>query len=238
MKEIKLLAFDVETAPNLVYTWGLHNQFVAVNQIVAPSRVLCWAAKWLGTKTLITGSEWDDSPKDMMVRLRDLLDKADAVITYNGDRFDFPRIMGEFAIHGILPPAPVTSIDLYKTAKKLGLPSGKLEYVVSVLTGEHKMETGGFELWRGVLAEDGSAQRKMLKYNKQDVQILEKLYYELRPYMKAHPFLGSMKGEGCPACTATNVQKRGYRRTKAFLMERLQCQECGTWFTGARKKVV
>ena len=45
---MRLLFFDLETSPNLVYTWGLFNQNIGINQIVEPTRVLCFGAQWLG----------------------------------------------------------------------------------------------------------------------------------------------------------------------------------------------
>jgi len=49
---IKILEIDIETAPSLVYTWGLFNQNIGVNQIVKPGYMLCWAAKFQHQKTM------------------------------------------------------------------------------------------------------------------------------------------------------------------------------------------
>ena len=72
--------------------------------------MICFAGKFIGENN--TSSQWTHTREDMLLGIRDLLDEA--VVTYNGDRFDLPKMMGEFALAGIKPPAPVTSIDVLK----------------------------------------------------------------------------------------------------------------------------
>jgi hypothetical protein len=45
-----IVTLDIETFPNLVYTWGLWKQTVGVNQIVRDWSLasICW--KWLGDR--------------------------------------------------------------------------------------------------------------------------------------------------------------------------------------------
>jgi ribonuclease D len=76
----------------------------------------------------------------------------------------------------------------------------------------------------------------MGKYCKQDVKLLEKLYLKVRPFIKNHPHLGKAAHE-CGACNSNHVQSRGYRRTKYFRIQRLQCQACGQWQDGKREKI-
>ena len=44
----RVLLFDIETAPILAHVWGLWDNNVALNQIIADWHVLSWSAKWLG----------------------------------------------------------------------------------------------------------------------------------------------------------------------------------------------
>ena len=44
---MNILLIDIETAPNKVYTWGLWNQNVSLNQIDEVGYTLCWAATWV-----------------------------------------------------------------------------------------------------------------------------------------------------------------------------------------------
>lgn len=229
----KILLLDIETSPAMAYVWKLFDENIGLDQLISPSRMLCWAAKWYGG-----GYHQADERKGrrrMLATLHDLLGEADAVVTYNGNRFDLPKINGEFVSAGMRPVAPTPSIDLYKTVKQLGYQSNKLMFVAKHLGIGKKIETGGFKLWADVLDGDKKAWAKMLRYNKQDVALLERLYAELRPFIKSHPALHTRE-ERCPVCGSLNVQRRGIRRTKACLIERLHCQGCGAWVDGSRQR--
>lgn len=229
----KILLLDIETAPATAYVWKLFDENIGLEQLIAPSRMLCWAAKWYRGDW-----HWADERGNrlaMLKTLHALLSEADAVVTYNGDRFDLPKINGEFVSAGLNPVPPIPSIDLYRTVKKLGYQSSKLLFVAKYLGIGQKVDTHGFKLWADVMAGAEGAWAKMLRYNKQDVALLEKLYTKLRPYIKAHPALHT-HNENCPVCGAAKVQRRGSRHTKAFTIERLHCQGCGTWFDGRRSR--
>lgn len=233
----KILLLDIETLPGLAYVWSLWGENIPLERLIRPGRVVCWAAQWLGEKEVMFGAEWEDGGRDRMLdRIFHLLAQADAVITYNGDKFDLPKLLGEFATEGLGHPGPSASIDLYKTVKKLGLQSNKLAFAAPHLKIGEKIKTEGFSLWAGVDAGDYRAQNKMKKYNQQDTRLLGRLYKALRPFIKSHPYLGDKAG-ACPACGSSRVQRRGNRRTKSFLVERLHCQGCGAWSDGVRRKI-
>lgn len=237
MPKPKILLLDIETAPSIAYVWRLFDENISVDQIISPTRMICWASKWYGQKDISFASEWNDGPVEMVVKIWEKMEEADAVVTYNGDKFDLPKLMGEFATMGLGNPGPVTSIDLYKTVRKLGLASSKLQFVAPHLGIGEKVKNEGFRLWARVLDGDPRAQDEMEKYNRQDTKLLERLYKRLRPFIKNHPYLGMGSPASCPVCTSTRVQRRGIRRTKSFIIERLHCQACGAWGDGSRSKV-
>lgn len=232
----KILSLDIETKPAVVYTFQAYDVNISPDQVIDPGGVLCFAAKWVGKREMFFASEWTHSRVEMLELLRDLLADADAVISYNGNRFDLPKIQGEFALAGLAPPAPVTSIDVLKAVKKLGFMINKLAFIGPLLGLGRKLKHEGFGLWRSVVEGDPKAQERMMRYNKQDVLLLEKLYTRIKPYIADHPHLGDEKGL-CGSCGSDHQQKRGFRRTKFFKTERLQCQSCGAWSTGKRLKV-
>jgi len=47
---MKILMLDIETTPMQVYTWGLWDQNIGINQIIKPTEMLCFGAKWQGKK--------------------------------------------------------------------------------------------------------------------------------------------------------------------------------------------
>lgn len=233
----KVLILDIETKPATAYVWRLFKENVGIDQIVDPGGMICFGAKWIGDKTVMMYSDWEHGHEEMVRAAHALLSEADGVVTYNGDKFDLPKLNGEFVLAGLKPPPPPTSIDVCKTTRSLGFVSRKLDFVGPMLKVGKKVEHEGFKLWRKVMEGDEASQAKMEKYCAQDVRLLEKVYKKLRPYIKNHPHLDLEKAEACGACGSYNVQRRGFRRTRLFKIQRLQCQNCGSWSDGSRKKI-
>ena len=232
----KILVLDIETKPALVYAFQMYDTNILPEQIVDTGGLLCFCAHWVGTKDFMFFSEWHDGPLGMAVALRELLNEADAVVTYNGNKFDIPKIRGHLILEGLKPFAPPTSIDLIKTVKSFGFDMNKLAHIGPLLGVGRKMKHEGFSLWRSVMEHDEKAQKRMQKYCVQDVRVTARLYARILPFIQDHPHLGDNKG-ACGACGSDHIQSRGYRRTKFFKVQRLQCQECGSWSTGKRTKI-
>lgn len=237
MSEPRILFLDIETRPAVVYSWGLFDVTVGLDQVIDPGGTICFGAKWAGQRKTMFWSDWDHGHDEMVRAAHRLISEADAIVTYNGDRFDLPKLQGEFITANLPPPPPATSIDVYKSVKKLGMLSNKLAFVGPRLTGDDKIKHEGFRLWSAVIAGDEKAQKKMQRYCAQDVVLLEKVYQRVLPYIPNHPHLGFRAATACGACGSSNTQRRGVRRTKASFIERIQCQDCSSWGTGKRSKV-
>lgn len=228
---MKILLLDIETAPNIVHTWGLYNQNVGINQIQQPGYVLCWAAKWYKDETMHFGSR-QDGQKRMLRPIHKLMTDADAIVHYNGKKFDVPMLHTEFIQQGMQPPAPSKEIDLLLTARdQFRWPSNKLDFVSRALRVGHKVQHEGHELWTKCMAGDKRAWSRMRKYNEGDVLLLEKLYTKFLPWIKRHPLHGTFAdGEPvCPNCGGYNLTRQGYARTVVQKYARLKCNDCGKW---------
>lgn len=240
MSKPKILFLDCETRPALAYVWRLHDENVGLEQLIEPSNILSVGWKWAGRRPVQYADVWPvRDPKSRLAMLQsawEALHVADAVVTFNGDRFDLPKLTGEFLVAGLPPTPPIASIDLYKTIKKMGFTSGKLAHAGPLLGCGDKIHTGGFKLWKDYMDGDPKARASMKKYNRQDVVLLEKVYQRVRPYITGHAYIRSETGT-CPACGSTDIQHRGTRPTRAFRVERLNCLNCGHWFPGKRSKV-
>lgn len=231
---MKILFLDIETAPNLVTVWGLWNQNVAINQIMDAGYVLCWAAKWFGEDIVMFDSIYHSKPKKMLTKIHKLLDEADAVVHYNGSKFDIPTLNKEFILHKLAPPAPYKQIDLLKTARsQFKFPSNKLDYIAQALNLGKKIKHRGHELWIACMNKNQDAWIEMEEYNIQDVVLLERVYNTLLPWIKHHPNLGlyqELSGLVCPHCASTMYQKRGFHYTASYKYQRYQCKNCKSWF--------
>lgn len=216
--------------------WRLFDQNVALNQVIEAGRTICVGLKWVGEKQTTVFSEWEHGWQDMIEGVHAMMSEADGVITYNGDKFDLPILRGDFAEAGLPPPPPVPSIDVLKTTRTFKRLSSKLDYINGVFGIARKLDTGGFDLWRGVMDGNPAAQRKMARYCAQDVKALEALYLRVLPYIKTHPHLHGRGSGSCPNCGSLRIQSRGSYATRCFTYQRLYCRDCGGWHRGKGQK--
>lgn len=228
---MKLLLLDIETAPNVAYVWRLFDYSVPIDHLVDAGYVICWTAKFLGEKEVYSASVLDGD-EHMIRQIHQLLDEADGVITYNGNRFDLPTLNKDFLQRDLTPPAPYKRVDLYQVVKRnFKFPSNKLDYVCQALGLGSKVKHRGMDLWKDCMAGKESAVAEMLKYNKQDVVLLEKLYDVLLPWIKTSVNHSVLSGKlVCPNCGKEHYHRRGFVLTNAGKYARYHCQSCGTWF--------
>lgn len=238
---MKILALDIETAPNRAFVWGLWDQNVATSQVIESSYILCWAAKWLGDKEMFFDSvQGGRSPAQMLKRIWKLLDEADVVIHYNGLKFDIPTLNKEFIKNGMQPPSPYKQLDMMRVVKHaFRFESNKLDYVSEALKIGQKHKHEGFALWVKCMENDPKAWRTMERYNRGDVRLLERLYTRLRPWIQKHPNWSAHKsGLCCPKCGSERVQQRGTQVAQTMTYLRYHCQSCGGWFRGNKSTSV
>jgi DNA polymerase elongation subunit (family B) len=233
----RILLIDIETSPNTASVWGIWQQNVSLNQLLESSQTICYAAKWLGDDDVMFDSIHRTSHKKMLKSVHKLLDEADAIIHYNGARFDIPTLNKEFLLANMHPPSPSKQIDLLSVARRqFRFVSNKLDYVAQSLGLGKKVDHEGHELWLKCMNKDKDAWKRMEEYNKNDVILLEKVYEKFKPWCKQHINMSLFDDEihTCPNCGGTHYQKRGFSYTNSCKYQRLQCQDCGNWFRDTR----
>lgn len=236
--QLKILTLDIETLPNEVWTWGLFNQNISIGQIKEPGRVFAFAAKWVGNREVAFHSDHHDGHHEMLVKVWEMLNEADIVVTYNGISFDIPHLQWEFMQAGLGPPKPYKQIDLLRVVRKqFRAPSNKLDYISQRLGIGHKTHHEGFGLWVDCMAGDEKAWKKMMTYNKQDVRLTEKLYFYLLPWLTSVPHLGQMEGKehSCPYCGGTKLVRDGTAHAFVTSYRLYQCKNCTAWVRGTKK---
>lgn len=237
-KQPKILLLDIETSPNLGWIWGKYEQDVI--KFKREWFILCFSAKWLDTPKIITKclpdyrlykkDAYDD--KELIKDLWLLLNEADIVVAHNGDKFDIKKINSRIVFHGMQPPAPFQSVDTLKIARRyFGFTSNKLaDLVKSLSIGKEKINTGGFDLWIRCLAGNLTAWKEMSLYNKRDVELLEAVYYRLKPWDISHPNHSVYSAtQVCSRCGSDKLQSRGSYVSKTLTYRRFWCVKCGGW---------
>lgn len=234
--DARILLLDIETAPNRAFVWGTWKQNINPDWIDANGYVLCWTAKWLGEDESQFLRLKNKNHKALLYPIHKMLHEASAVIHYNGTDFDIPTLNKEFLTHGLTPPSPYKQIDLLRTMReKFRFPNNKLDYICKTLSIGEKLRHEGPQLWLDCMKDEPKAWEKMESYNRRDVDILERLYRRLLPWIKNHPNRAAMSGfEACPSCESTNFKRDGTYLANQLKYERYRCSECGTWFRGTK----
>lgn len=236
-----IVTLDIETFPNLVYTWGLWKQTIGVNQIVRDWSIasMCW--KWMGDRKI----EYVDTEADptddglILAQLWEVLDRADIVVGQNSKHFDVRKLNARFIEAGFGPPSPYKQIDTKVEASKVAMfTSNRLEWLAAHLTDvpkdKHK-DFPGFDLWSECLKGNPKAWAAMRKYNPRDVVATEKVYLKLRPWIVGHPNVAIYEPSGkvrCPKCGSHHVEARGLYHTQVTTRQRYHCKKCGGWSWG------
>jgi hypothetical protein len=235
----RVLLWDIETAPILGWAWEqFDTNLAAVEQ---DSYLLCYAWKWLDTRTI----RWvglpdtpgykpgDRDDRWLAGELWTLLDTADWVIAHNGDRFDRRKAQTRFAHHGLPPPHSYQTIDTLKEARRyFNMPSHSLGELGRAFLDIEKEPHEGIRLWRGCMDGEEAAWRKMRRYNKRDVQLLEHVYTILQPWLGSpghttpNMNLWSQGERVCPKCGSRDLTMIGtFRRTHEY--QEWRCGNCG-----------
>lgn len=239
----KILLLDIETAPSLGYAWTKYD-----TNIIEFERdwfILCFGFKWVGEKGVTVRALPDykgyrKQPCNDEALIRDihaLLDEADIVVAHNGDSFDIKKINARFLVHGLKPPSTYKTVDTLKWARKhFKFDSNKLNDLGRVLGVGTKVPHVGFALWKGCMSGELEAWEVMKQYNAQDVVLLEEVYLRLRPWGN-HPDVtlyapGVAGAPACPSCGSGHVHRRGVAVARSRRYQRLNCQDCGSWFQG------
>ena len=232
----KILVLDIETAPLKAFIWKLWKENIPINSIISDWFCICWSAKWLFNSDIYSDcatpkEALNEDDSRVMISLKSLLDEADIVLTYNGNKFDIPRINSRLLLNNINPPKPFTSLDLYThVKKKFNLSSNKLDYLATILHLPNKLYTD-FNLWKACTEGNKDALDRMVEYNKYDVELLESVYLKVRPWIQGHPNLGlylETDKPVCPNCGSHLLQDAGYYYTSTNRYKLYQC-ECGAF---------
>ena len=230
-----ILLFDVETTPMLGWAWHKFRPYI--DDIERGTHLLCVSWQWYGEKHTHFMAQWDDpewaawSEDDtwLAVRMHALLDAAEIVVAFNGDRFDVRKVNKSIRFADLGPPSPYQTVDPFKVGRTyFAEDSHRLKHLsLRYHDGEKVPHPGGMDLWFGCMAGTVKDQRLMERYNRQDVRLLRAEYVDVRAWMapgrKAHPNMGhwnqKAKQEGrvvCPKCGHERVRvnpREGMHRT-------------------------
>ena len=230
---MRRLYFDCETSPNVVYSWRIGYKLeIPHDNIIEERRIICLSYKWESGDKVQTLT-WDRNQDDAELcrKFAKIAASADEIVAHNGDRFDIKWFRTRCIIHGVEAQPKYTTVDTLKLAKAGFLfNSNRLDYLGSILVGQRKKDTGGFGLWKAVIAGDRKALKNMVEYCEQDVRLLESVHKKLMHYSPHRTHVGVLAGgfkHHCPQCGSDDV-KRNRKKVTAMGTAQVQmvCNAC------------
>lgn len=232
-RKFKRLFFDIETSPNIVYSWNVGRKInLDYTNIVEERAIITICYKWEHEKT-VHHLKWNKgNDKAMLQEFSKVMNEADECIGHNSDNFDTKWVRTRCLYHNISMLPEFTSIDTLKVSRgSFRFNSNRLNYIGQYLGVGKKKDTGGFDLWKDVLKGSTKALNHMIAYCKQDVLLLEKVFHKLNPYIKHKTHVGILEGKGansCPKCGSTHIISNGFRiSARGTVKRRYQCTDCG-----------
>ena len=234
----KILIFDIETSFNELHlrTFQLLDKqprMLPFDSITRERNILTSAWKWLGEKktdSIAVSRKSPDDDKQIVKKMLSLFEEADAVVAHYGDKFDMKYILTRAVYHNLPPPPPVKQIDTYKIAKsKFLFNCNRLDYLGKFLGLGRKIKTNQ-KLWDDCMDGKQKAINDMATYNRQDVDLLEKVYKRLCPFVPPKVNAAIINGNYCcPGCGSKSVQARGFGVNRTTRYQKYQCRSCGLW---------
>lgn len=240
----KILLLDIETAPDVVWTWGMYQ----ANAIAVKENwyILSYAAKWFH-EDRITVRGLDDFDEysggssteyDLLKELWYLLDEADIVVAHNGASFDIKKVNARLIDQDFTPYSPVKVVDTKRDLKKVAnYSSNRLNWLCKQFKiGSKTMEHQDFQMWQGCMNGDKDSWKQMKKYNKHDVKLLEQLYIKIAAWIPQPDYRNGKEVCANPSCGSSSIIKKGKVLAMTRIYQSYLCNYCGTRFRGKKSE--
>lgn len=235
MPKPKILLWDIETKPIKAWIWKPGSKINVTHDMIVDGQqtdIICICYKWLGEKKVYSldwGLKKQDSSK-MIEDFTKVVEQADIIIGHNGDSFDMKHLNTQRLLKGQPPILWPTSEDTLKMVRKhFNFSSNRLDFLSKTLVGGGK-DRMTFRDWVDIVEyKSDKALKKMIKYCKKDVELLDKVFSRLLPYVDLkvnRSIITNGHRDGCPNCGSKDLIKRGFALTRAGKYQRYQCKSC------------
>lgn len=245
--ELKILFFDLENVqrPEHIFHPGQRGKFGRSAGFCADlSTILVFGYKWLGEPAQSIQApnrkEFKKDPMNDEYILRkafEVMNEADVVITWYGSGHDLPFLNTRLSQLGLYLDPKIKHIDLYKTARsKMRMSSNSLNAVAKFFGVEEKTKVS-MQLWADCWQGNYDSLMTMAAYCRQDCNVLESVYFHIRPFGTLMPHVGKFMGKepttSCHLCGGEHLIGNGQRVAGNRRYRRMRCKDCGGSQIGA-----
>lgn len=236
-KPPRILIFDLEVAPAIVYTYNYRDAFIGPENIIQMPYILAYSAKFYGEDKIYYG-DTRKTPRDdtkLLKKLSDLINDADYCCGHNLKRFDLPMTKGRLFLEDMAPIIEGTVFDTFKIAlKHFKLPFYRLGELAKYLNCERQKLTHakfpGLQLFMEADKGNQEAFKEMEDYCKGDVLVTEEIFKKLMPWESSINFQMHHQSLIC-SCGSKEFKKDGHKFKKSGAYQRFRCVRCQKVFT-------
>ena len=253
MKELRTLGVDLETTGALGWTYDIFKG--RMHHIEFDPMIMCFSWGWYDrTKPMkkhrgkvhnemvkikfedivLKGGLKARNEEERIVRIAwKLLDEADEVMAFNGDRFDDKVLIAAFMRFRMGMPSPYNTIDPFKMSKVGRFVSHSLANLCRSLGIPGKAEITHSSTWRGVIDGDRKSKKLMKIYNDLDVvrmfDVFEIVFAYAKTKLKTNMSAFRNGAFCCPYCGSYSLQSRGAQTYGTGTFRWYYCNDCRRW---------
>lgn len=189
IKGLNILYWDLENSLMEGRFFRVRDENIPPHRITKHSHLLsiAWAFNDEQPQSMRLKPEDVKTSNDLalVVKMIELINKADAIVTYNGKRFDWGVLCTRALFYGLPPIKKVPHIDLFQDTKSFRFPSRSMQAVSMYLGLDGKIATSGGMLWERCANwwdydDCEEALVSMEIYNRQDIVATRDLHYRLQ----------------------------------------------------------
>lgn len=250
-KEPVIIFWDLEASLMSALTFGIWDTSIPASRITKHSHILSNSYAFNDGEVqgirLTPEQVRDGDDLDVVIDTIRAIEKADLMVTFNGNRYDKKLLNTRALFHNLPPIRYPAHCDLMQLAKReFKFPSNSMENISIYLGQEGKLATSGSRLWERCFnwqdyEECDKALDEMLTYGKRDIIPTRELYKRFMGWSKNSPNLGlitkEINGENtkdnhilmCPHCGSEDVDKIGskaYTSVSSFDLYRCGEVDC------------
>ena len=250
-KKLNIIFWDLEASLMSALTFGIWDTSIPASRITKHSHILSNSYAFNDDEVqgmrLTVEQVRDADDLDVVVDTIRAIEKADLMVTFNGNRYDKKLLNTRALFHNLPPIKYPPHCDLMQLAKRsFKFPSNSMENISVYLGQDGKLATSGSKLWERCFnwedyEECDKALEQMLTYGKRDIHPTRALYKRFMGWSKNTPNLGMMTKEIngvntkenhellCPHCSSKDVDKIGskaYTSVSAFNIYRCGSSVC------------
>jgi len=233
---MKRLFWDIETSPCTAYIWRPGYKIRVPNEnVIKKGAIICIAYKWEGKNKTHAMSWLDGNDRPMVAAFLEVAKTADELVAHNGDKFDMKWVRTQCVRHEIPAPPQLKTVDTLTICRRyFNFTSNRLNDIAQDLLGDQKIHTE-FEWWKEIDQGNEETLKKMVRYCRKDVRLLEKVYEKIAPFAVHKTHVGVQLGNGkwsCAWCGSKKVKTSKINYTAMGTQRpQMKCKKCGRYYT-------